>query len=157
MAKVDVEMPKMGESITEGTVIVWLKKPGEKVELDEPLLEIGTDKVDTEVPSPAAGVLAEILVEEGDTVEVNTVIARLETDADAVVETAPEPPAAEPAAAPEPVAAAAPVAAPAAPAPAARPAPSAEVATMASGEPVQVVMPKMGESIMEGTIIAWAK
>lgn len=156
MAKVDVEMPKMGESITEGTVIVWLKKPGDTVELDEPLLEIGTDKVDTEVPSPAAGVLAEILVEEGDTVEVNTVIARLETDADAVVAQAPaEDP---PAAAPEPEAAPAPTPAadrPAATAP--KQAASAEVATMASGEPVQVVMPKMGESIMEGTIIAWAK
>ncbi|MBO6577142.1 MAG: 2-oxoglutarate dehydrogenase, E2 component, dihydrolipoamide succinyltransferase [Rhodothermales bacterium] len=152
MAKIDVTMPKMGESITEGTVIVWLKKPGEAVELDEPLLEIGTDKVDTEVPSPAAGVLAEILVEEGETVEVNSVIARLETDAEAAVSDAPSeaPPAA--AAEPEP-AAAAPAAEPAA-------APSsggAAVATMAAGEPVQVVMPKMGESIMEGTIITWAK
>jgi pyruvate dehydrogenase E2 component (dihydrolipoamide acetyltransferase) len=159
MAKVDVAMPKMGESITEGTVIVWLKKPGDTVELDEPLLEIGTDKVDTEVPSPAAGILAEILVQEGDTVEVNTVIARLETDVNAAIETAPA--AAPPAAAkPAPVVAAARVAAPASAAPApvaSAPTPSAEVATMAAGEPVQVVMPKMGESIMEGTIISWAK
>ena len=68
MAQVDVEMPKMGESITEGMVIEWHKKPGDRVEQDEILLEIGTDKVDTEVPSPTAGVLTETLVEEGDTV-----------------------------------------------------------------------------------------
>jgi len=77
MAQVDVEMPKMGESITEGTVIEWHKEPGDRVEQDEILLEIGTDKVDTEVPSPTAGILTEMLVEAGDTVEVGTVIAPL--------------------------------------------------------------------------------
>ena len=70
----DVVMPQMGESIVEGTLTKWLKKPGERVERDEPLFEISTDKVDTEIPSPAAGVLAEILVEEGKTVGINTVV-----------------------------------------------------------------------------------
>ncbi|MGI9174844.1 MAG: 2-oxoglutarate dehydrogenase, E2 component, dihydrolipoamide succinyltransferase, partial [Rhodothermales bacterium] len=79
MAKVEVEMPKMGESITEGTIIAWHKQVGDVVELDETLLEIGTDKVDTEVPSPAAGTLQEVLVEEGDTVEVGMAIAKIAT------------------------------------------------------------------------------
>ena len=70
----DVLMPQMGESIAEGTVVKWLKKVGDKVERDEPLLEISTDKVDAEVPSPAAGVLLEILAKEGETVTVNAVI-----------------------------------------------------------------------------------
>ena len=74
----DVVMPQMGESIVEGTLTKWLKKPGERVERDEPLFEISTDKVDTEIPSPAAGTLAEILVEEGKTVGINTVVARIE-------------------------------------------------------------------------------
>ena len=71
----DVVMPQMGESIVEGTLTKWLKKPGERVERDEPLFEISTDKVDTEIPSPAAGTLAEVLVEEGKTVGINTVVA----------------------------------------------------------------------------------
>ena len=83
MAKEEVTMPRMGESITEGTVLTWHKKPGEKVELDETLLEIGTDKVDTEIPSPADGVLEEILVQEGETVEVGTAIAIIETEPEA--------------------------------------------------------------------------
>jgi 2-oxoglutarate dehydrogenase E2 component (dihydrolipoamide succinyltransferase) len=74
----DVVMPQMGESIVEGTLTRWLKKPGDKVERDEPLFEISTDKVDTEIPSPAAGVLKEVLVEEGKTVAINTVVARIE-------------------------------------------------------------------------------
>jgi pyruvate dehydrogenase E2 component (dihydrolipoyllysine-residue acetyltransferase) len=74
---IDVEMPQMGESIVEGTLTRWLKKPGDKVERDEPLFEISTDKVDTEIPSPAAGTLAEILVEEGKTVGINTVVGRI--------------------------------------------------------------------------------
>ena len=74
---IDVEMPQMGESIVEGTLTKWLKKPGDKVERDEPLFEISTDKVDTEIPSPAAGTLAEILVEEGKTVGINTVVGRI--------------------------------------------------------------------------------
>ena len=73
----DVVMPQMGESIVEGTLTKWLKKPGEHVERDEPLFEISTDKVDTEIPSPSAGTLNEILVEEGATVQINTVVARI--------------------------------------------------------------------------------
>src|SRR5574340_822564 len=71
----DVIMPQMGESIFEGTITKWLKKPGEKIERDEPLFEISTDKVDAEVPAPAAGVLSQILVQETETVPVNTVVA----------------------------------------------------------------------------------
>jgi len=74
---IDVVMPQMGESIAEGTVVRWMKKPGDKVERDEPLLEISTDKVDAEIPSPAAGTLSEILVKEGQTVAVNSVVARI--------------------------------------------------------------------------------
>src|SRR5258708_3902081 len=71
----DVVMPQMGESIFEGTITKWLKKPGDKVQRDEPLFEISTDKVDAEIPAPAAGVLKEIKVKEGATVQVNTVVA----------------------------------------------------------------------------------
>ncbi len=114
---IDVVMPQMGESVVEGTLTKWLKKAGDRVERDEPLFEISTDKVDTEIPSPAAGVLAEILVEEGKTVAINTAVARVDESGEA------KPPrAAEPAAAPQPVPAA--TAAPAAP-PAASPAPPA--------------------------------
>jgi pyruvate dehydrogenase E2 component (dihydrolipoamide acetyltransferase) len=74
----DVVMPQMGESIVEGTLTKWLKKPGDRVERDEPLFEISTDKVDTEIPSPAAGTLAEVLVEEGKTVGINTIVARID-------------------------------------------------------------------------------
>ena len=73
---IDVVMPQMGESIVEGTLTKWLKKPGETVGRDEPLFEISTDKVDTEIPSPAAGTLAEVLIEEGKTVGINTIVAR---------------------------------------------------------------------------------
>ncbi len=75
---IDVVMPQMGESIVEGTLTKWLKKPGEHVERDEPLFEISTDKVDTEIPSPASGKLGEVLVEEGKTVAINTVVARID-------------------------------------------------------------------------------
>src|SRR5580693_2268013 len=96
----DVVMPQMGESIVEGTLTKWLKKPGDKVERDEPLFEISTDKVDTEIPSPAAGTLGELLVEEGQTVQVNAIVARIDEGGGAA---APTPPAAEkPAAAPTP-------------------------------------------------------
>ena len=74
----DVIMPQMGESIFEGTITKWLKKPGDKIERDEPLFEISTDKVDAEIPSPAAGVLKEIKVNEGQTVPINTVVAVIE-------------------------------------------------------------------------------
>src|SRR5579884_2256344 len=79
---IDVVMPQMGESILEGTLTKWLKKPGERVERDEPLFEISTDKVDTEIPAPAAGILKEVLVEEGKTVGINTVVGRIDESAD---------------------------------------------------------------------------
>jgi pyruvate dehydrogenase E2 component (dihydrolipoamide acetyltransferase) len=91
MARVEVPMPQMGESIAEGTVSVWLKKVGDRVERDEPIMEISTDKVDAEIPSPVAGTLAEIVVEEGSTVEVGTVVAYIETEAGAAVTPTPEP------------------------------------------------------------------
>jgi len=97
-------MPQMGESIVEGTLTKWLKKPGDKVERDEPLFEISTDKVDTEIPSPAAGILGELLVQEGQTVQVNAIVARITEEGAA----APAPPKAEPAPAPKPAAAAPP-------------------------------------------------
>ncbi|HOX20506.1 MAG TPA: dihydrolipoamide acetyltransferase family protein [Gemmatimonadales bacterium] len=116
MAKVDVIMPQMGESIAEGTLSRWMKKVGDAVKRDEPIFEISTDKVDAEIPAPQAGVLVEILVQEGQTVAVQTVVARLETDASAAA-AAPAPAPAAPAPAPAP--AAVPTPAPAAPKPAA--------------------------------------
>ena len=110
MAKIDVIMPQMGESIAEGTLSRWIKKVGDPIKRDEPIFEISTDKVDAEIPAPSAGVLAEILVTEGQTVAVQTVVARIETDA-AVGASQPAAPVAAPAAA-APVASA--VAAPAA-------------------------------------------
>src|SRR5579863_9911369 len=115
---IDVVMPQMGESIVEGTLTKWLKKPGDRVERDEPLFEISNDKVDTEIPSPAAGTLAEILVEEGKTVGINTIVGRINdgtgNGAPAAVAAAPAPaPVAAPAAPPAPVAAPARAAAPA--------------------------------------------
>src|SRR5258706_5503698 len=80
VARVDIIMPQMGESIAEGTLSKWLKKVGDEVKRDEPIFEISTDKVDAEIPSPSAGVLAEIIVKEGETVAVQTVVARLETE-----------------------------------------------------------------------------
>jgi pyruvate dehydrogenase E2 component (dihydrolipoyllysine-residue acetyltransferase) len=85
MARIDVVMPQMGESIAEGTLSRWLKKVGDQVKRDEPMFEISTDKVDAEIPAPGAGVLAEILVQEGETVPVQTVVARLETEVGATV------------------------------------------------------------------------
>jgi 2-oxoglutarate dehydrogenase E2 component (dihydrolipoamide succinyltransferase) len=106
MAKVDVIMPQMGESIAEGTLTKWMKQVGDSVDRDEDLFEISTDKVDADIPSPVGGVLAEILVQEGETVEVNTVVARIETEAGAAAEApAVEAPAPEPAVVEEPVAA----------------------------------------------------
>ena len=134
-----VTMPALGESVTEGTVTTWLKQVGDTVELDEPIVEVSTDKVDSEVPSPVAGVLLEILVPEDETVEVGTEIARIGDASEA---------SAAPAAAP--VEAAAPAAAPAAPA--AAPAPAA---TPAQG--TEVRMPALGESVTEGTVTTWLK
>jgi pyruvate dehydrogenase E2 component (dihydrolipoamide acetyltransferase) len=93
LARIDVVMPQMGESIAEGTMSKWLKKVGDAVKRDEPIFEISTDKVDAEIPSPTAGVLAEVLVTEGQTVPVQTVVARIETEAGAVVASSATPPA----------------------------------------------------------------
>lgn len=131
MARVDVIMPQMGESIAEGTVSRWLKKVGDEVKRDEPLFEISTDKVDAEIPSPSAGVLAEILVAEGKTVAVQTVVARLETEKGAAVTDA--------AAAPAPAATRA--ATPAAPAPTAS-APTAAPAVPPVPAAVATVAPR---------------
>lgn len=144
--KVDVVMPKMGESIQEGKILRWLKKPGDKVERDEILLEISTDKVDTEVPSPSAGILTAILAQENDTVEVGTIIAELNTDANASV-AAPAPAPAVPA--PQETVQPAPVQQ--------APVPAATPVAAPSGTQTDVVMPKMGESIQEGKILRWLK
>src|SRR5580704_3032360 len=103
---IDVVMPQMGESIVEGTLTKWTKKVGEKIERDEPLFEISTDKVDTEIPSPASGTVAEILVEEGQTVGINTVVGRIDESGGAVAATPAQPAAtpAQPAAKPAPAA-----------------------------------------------------
>jgi pyruvate dehydrogenase E2 component (dihydrolipoamide acetyltransferase) len=143
----DVVMPQMGESITEGTITKWLKKPGDTVQRDEPLFEISTDKVDAEIPSPAAGTLEEIKVAEGATVQVNTVVCTISESGSAA---AAAPAKAENAAAPAaasatPTAVDTPAAAENNP-----PAPSA-------GPGTEVVMPQMGESITEGTITKWLK
>jgi 2-oxoglutarate dehydrogenase E2 component (dihydrolipoamide succinyltransferase) len=99
---VDVVMPQMGVSVSEGTVTKWLKNPGDTVEADEPLLEISTDKVDTEVPSPGSGVLSEILVQEGQTVDVGTLLARIGGEGGASAPAAEEAPPPEPATQPAP-------------------------------------------------------
>lgn len=149
----DVTLPALGESVTEGTVTRWLKKVGDTVAVDEPLVEISTDKVDTEIPSPVAGIVQEILVEEDETVEVGAVLARIgDGQAAPAAPSAPVEDAVAPAPAPEPVAPAAPVvaapvveevvapapAAPSVPAPAATPAPAA--ATPAPSAPASALM-----------------
>ncbi len=133
-----VTMPALGESVTEGTVTTWLKQVGDTVELDEPIVEVSTDKVDSEVPSPVAGVLLEILVPEDETVEVGTEIARIGDASEA---------SAAPAAS-----AAAPVAAPAAPVAAPVEAPAG-----APAQGTEVRMPALGESVTEGTVTTWLK
>ena len=137
-----VTMPALGESVTEGTVTTWLKQVGDTVELDEPIVEVSTDKVDSEVPSPVAGVLLEILVPEDETVEVGTEIARIGDASEA---------SAAPAAS-----AAAPVAAPAAPVAAPVEAPAAAPAA-APAQGTEVRMPALGESVTEGTVTTWLK
>jgi 2-oxoglutarate dehydrogenase E2 component (dihydrolipoamide succinyltransferase) len=119
----------MGESIAEGTIVKWLKKPGEKIERDEPLLEISTDKVDAEIPSPSSGTLTEILAQEGQTVAVNSVVARIGAEGDAAGASAPA------AAAPAPAPAAAPPPPPPAPAPAPEPKPEPKPEPAATGQP----------------------
>ncbi|MCX5242496.1 2-oxoglutarate dehydrogenase, E2 component, dihydrolipoamide succinyltransferase [Streptomyces prunicolor] len=149
---VSVTLPALGESVTEGTVTRWLKAEGERVEADEPLLEVSTDKVDTEIPSPVAGVLASIKVAEDETVEVGAELAVID-DGTGAPAAAPAP-AAEPA----PVAAPAPVAeAPAAPAPAPAAPAEAPAAPAAGATGTDVVLPALGESVTEGTVTRWLK
>jgi 2-oxoglutarate dehydrogenase E2 component (dihydrolipoamide succinyltransferase) len=114
MARVDVIMPQMGESIAEGTLSRWLKKVGDDVKRDEPIFEISTDKVDAEIPAPSAGVLAEIIVHEGATVPVNEVVARIETEKGAAIAPAAAAPAPAGSAAPKAAATSAPAPAPSA-------------------------------------------
>jgi pyruvate dehydrogenase E2 component (dihydrolipoamide acetyltransferase) len=148
---VSVTLPALGESVTEGTVTRWLKAEGERVEADEPLLEVSTDKVDTEIPAPASGVLTSIKVAEDETVEVGAELAVID-DGTGAPAAAPAPAAAEaPAPAPEPAPAAA-APAPAAPAPAAAPA-----APAGAAQGTDVVLPALGESVTEGTVTRWLK
>ncbi|WP_260703013.1 2-oxo acid dehydrogenase subunit E2 [Edaphobacter flagellatus] len=146
----DVVMPQMGESITEGTITKWLKKPGDSVQRDEPLFEISTDKVDAEIPSPAAGTLKEIKIGEGTTVQINTVVAVIDAAGAAPVETA----ASAKNDSVTPAAEAAPATTLANPAEA----DSAAAGTIIeAGGGTEVLMPQMGESITEGTITKWLK
>ncbi len=152
---VDIVMPKMGESLQEGTITKWMKKPGDTIERDEMILEISTDKVDTEVPAPQGGVLKEILAEEGDTVEVGSIIAKLETDASASdskteskAEKSEEPDESdnkktEESQKDEQIEK--------------DTTDEEDDASDDSGEATEVVMPKMGESLQEGTITKWLK
>src|ERR1700742_1462958 len=150
---ISVQMPALGESVTEGTVTGWLKQEGDTVEQDEPLLEVSTDKVDTEIPSPAAGVLKKIVAQEDDTVEVGGELGVIgdasESDGEAAAAPAPaeEKPAEEPAAQPEP-------AAEEQEAPAPDP---AKPAAASSGSATSVTMPELGESVTEGTVTRWLK
>ena len=164
----DVVMPQMGESIFEGTITKWLKKPGDKVQRDEPLFEISTDKVDAEIPAPAAGVLKEIKVKEGATVQVNTVVGVIDAEGSAAAAAPPQP-----AQSSQTQSAPAQSSSKAAPqadgAPAAQQPPATEKSAPVQeerssapagangGAGVDVVMPQMGESIFEGTITKWLK
>ena len=156
---VEVVMPQMGESITEGTVSKWLKAVGDKIEKDEAILEISTDKVDAEVPSPSAGTLLEIRHQEGETVEVGTVVATIGAEGEAAAP-APEPQAETSRSDTQPVSAEAKT----------EDAHKPEIADTAavavagssessapSGDAAEVVMPQMGESITEGTVSKWLK
>ncbi|TRV75625.1 2-oxoglutarate dehydrogenase, E2 component, dihydrolipoamide succinyltransferase [Streptomyces sp. 130] len=152
---VSVTLPALGESVTEGTVTRWLKAEGERVEADEPLLEVSTDKVDTEIPAPASGVLSSIKVAEDETVEGGAELAVIDDGAGAPAAEAA--PAAEPAATPAPAAAEAPTA-PSTETEAPAEAPSAEAATGASSASgTDVTLPALGESVTEGTVTRWLK
>ncbi|OSC41825.1 2-oxoglutarate dehydrogenase, E2 component, dihydrolipoamide succinyltransferase [Mycobacterium decipiens] len=149
-----VQMPALGESVTEGTVTRWLKQEGDTVELDEPLVEVSTDKVDTEIPSPAAGVLTKIVAQEDDTVEVGGELAVIGDTKDGEEEAAP-------AAEKEPEARAQPTSQPK---PEAQPEPEPEAAPAraaagapAGGDAKPVLMPELGESVTEGTVTRWLK
>ncbi len=138
--KIDVIMPKMGESLQEGTILKWLKSVGDKIERDEMILEISTDKVDTEVPAPVAGTLAEILAQEGDTVDVGSVIAIIETN-NVDLESSNIKKQETKISKEKPMSVAN----------------QQEKADMSSSIIVDVIMPKMGESLQEGTILKWLK
>src|SRR5438270_1461819 len=168
----DVIMPQMGESIFEGTLTKWLKKPGDKVQRDEPLFEISTDKVDAEIPAPASGVLKEIKVSEGATVQVNTVVGVIDVEgAPAAASTAKPQQPAQSAARTTGGAASTDgptqtKASPQADDSAGRQPPATENAPVVQesggggsngGPGTEVVMPQMGESIFEGTITKWLK
>ncbi|MHA7286326.1 2-oxoglutarate dehydrogenase, E2 component, dihydrolipoamide succinyltransferase [Arthrobacter sp. MDT3-44] len=147
-----VNLPALGESVTEGTVTRWLKQVGDRVEVDEPLLEVSTDKVDTEIPSPIAGVIEEILVAEDETAEVGAPLVRIgdgsgsgdagsgDAGSEAPAPAEPEQPAA-----------------PAEEAPQAEAAPAASSDSDASGEGTEVTLPALGESVTEGTVTRWLK
>ena len=153
---ISVQMPALGESVTEGTVTRWLKQEGDTVEADEPLLEVSTDKVDTEIPSPAAGVLKKIVAQEDDTVEVGGELAVI-GDADDNDDAGAEQP--EPEAEPEPEPEAEPEPEPE-PEPEAEPEPAAKpksAPAQSSGSATPVLMPELGESVTEGTVTRWLK
>jgi pyruvate dehydrogenase E2 component (dihydrolipoamide acetyltransferase) len=145
---VDVIMPQMGESIFEGTITKWLKKPGDKIERDEPLFEISTDKVDAEIPSPSAGVLKEIKVNEGQTVPIQTVVAVIDADGAGAATAAPAP-APSKAEAPKP----APVPKAAAPAPTQKPGPSLVPAAGSPAPPQRPVAVAGGEKIRSSPLV----
>ncbi|MEV6609517.1 2-oxoglutarate dehydrogenase, E2 component, dihydrolipoamide succinyltransferase [Kutzneria sp. NPDC051319] len=150
-----VQMPALGESVTEGTVTRWLKQEGERVDVDEPLLEVSTDKVDTEIPSPAAGVLQRIVVKEDETVEVGAELAVIGDGAGESAPADPAPAQEQPAAAPEPEPAQA--QAPAAPAPQAEAPAQSQSQSSGPAEGTEVTMPALGESVTEGTVTRWLK
>jgi pyruvate dehydrogenase E2 component (dihydrolipoamide acetyltransferase) len=147
----DVVMPQMGESITEGTITKWLKKPGDTIQRDEPLFEISTDKVDAEIPSPAAGTLKDIKIPEGTTVQINTVVCTIDEAGSA---STPPAPVSSPA---KSETAAAPAADSATPAALDTPAAAQGNPPTTGGPGTEVLMPQMGESITEGTITKWLK
>ncbi len=148
-----VKMPALGESVTEGTVTRWLKSEGDHVALDEPLLEVSTDKVDTEIPSPAAGILQKIVVPVDSVAPVGAELAIIADGATAT--SAPAAPAAAPVSTPAPKVAA-PTPTPA-PTPSPTPAPSPSPTPAANGAATPVVMPALGESVTEGTVTRWLK
>uniref|UniRef100_UPI0005BD0119 biotin/lipoyl-containing protein n=1 Tax=Actinomyces polynesiensis TaxID=1325934 RepID=UPI0005BD0119 len=147
-----VKMPALGESVTEGTVTTWLKKVGDTVEADEPIVEVSTDKVDSEVPSPVAGTILEILVDEDETVEVGTEIARIGDPSEATggdssgdSDSAPEPGPVAEATPDEPTE------------PTSSPAPEPTGAPASDASATEVKMPALGESVTEGTVTTWLK
>jgi 2-oxoglutarate dehydrogenase E2 component (dihydrolipoamide succinyltransferase) len=156
-----VQKPALGESVTEGTVTRWLKQEGDTVELDEPLLEVSTDKVDTEIPSPAAGVLTKIIAQEDDTVEVGGELAIIgdSAEGDGGQPAAQAPPQAEPETAAEPEPQPEPESEPEAQpqTPAATAPASEDGQAAADGAATPVLMPELGESVTEGTVTRWLK